>query len=243
MALFSSADEPIHLYDILWTIDAFLLIAFYTTFYEWDSLPLQKHVLPAVDKNWNIDTYPLDTIHWLPLKLPTTQRQSSSNDNLRISYLIASRRIKHYMTAYPRKTMFEYQSILFLWYLRLWQESKYWHVRSQYVRSRYHSLTTLELPATWRQSSRDRPRHRLCRYACDPNAIRMRPNRNSNASRLTDRAVMPTIHRPNDSTDMPAILTWLRPRQRPYEFINDRLPPLLIRSSSSPPTVILFDWH
>jgi len=30
----SSADEPIHLYDLLRTIDAFLLIAIYTTFYE-----------------------------------------------------------------------------------------------------------------------------------------------------------------------------------------------------------------
>ena len=57
----NSTDEPIHLYDLLRTIDAFFLIAFCTTFYERDSLPLRKHILPVVDKNRNIDTYALNT--------------------------------------------------------------------------------------------------------------------------------------------------------------------------------------
>ena len=57
----SSIDEPIHLYNLLRTINAFLLIAIYITFYERDSLLLQKHVLLVVDKNRNIDTYLLDT--------------------------------------------------------------------------------------------------------------------------------------------------------------------------------------
>jgi len=47
----SSADEPVHQYNLLRTIDAFLSIAIHTTFYEQDSLPLRKHVLPVVDKN------------------------------------------------------------------------------------------------------------------------------------------------------------------------------------------------
>ena len=38
-----------------------LSITFRTTFYEQDSLPLRKHVLPVVDKNRNIDTYALNT--------------------------------------------------------------------------------------------------------------------------------------------------------------------------------------
>ena len=44
----SSTDKPIYLYNLLQTIDAFLLIAFYITFYERDSLLLQKYILLVV---------------------------------------------------------------------------------------------------------------------------------------------------------------------------------------------------
>ena len=57
----SSIDKPVYRYNLLRTIDAFLLIAIHTTFYERDSLPLRKHVLPVVNKNRNINTYALNT--------------------------------------------------------------------------------------------------------------------------------------------------------------------------------------
>jgi hypothetical protein len=46
----SSVDEPVHQYDLLRTIDAFLSIAICTTFYERDSLLLRKYVLLVVTR-------------------------------------------------------------------------------------------------------------------------------------------------------------------------------------------------
>jgi hypothetical protein len=44
----SSTDEPVYQFNLLQTINAFLLIAIYTTFYKQDSLLLKKYVLPAI---------------------------------------------------------------------------------------------------------------------------------------------------------------------------------------------------
>ena len=71
----------------------------------------------------NIDTYALNTYpRYLSLTTLETACYSTAvllEHNMRICPLIASRRIERYMTAYPRTTMLEYRSALFLRYRRL----------------------------------------------------------------------------------------------------------------------------